>query len=54
MCKYQQGEEKVQGKYLETLEKKGKRGSYGLEPNAGQPWSNNVQIYNAENGPFCP
>lgn len=52
-CKYQQEEEKVQGKYLEILEKKGKKG-YDLEPSAGQPWRNNVQIYNAENGSFYP
>lgn len=54
LCKCQQEEEKVQGKYLEILDKKGKKGNYDLEPNAEQPWRNNVQIYNAENGPFYP
>lgn len=31
------------------LAEKGTERSYDLKPNAGQPWANNVQIYNAEN-----
>lgn len=37
MYKFQQEEKKLQGKYPEILGKKGKKGSYDLKANAGQP-----------------